>query len=484
MVGRSRVGPQRGCRVRADRPRIGLLAVRFSLFDAAMPPDFPAGRRHYAQQAAALLAEIGDVVAPGVVEDETTAAAAVAQLAEAGVDAVVFWPTMAAPPSWLDDLLDALPSVPVIVVVAQEAATVPDDYDTDQATARSLPVGAVMGTNVLARRQRPFDVVVGQLGSELTEAIGRAVRAATTAAHIRRLRLGVIGAPIDGYTDVQVTPAQLDELGVTTVDLGDQLVDAFEQVTPDDGQLLLDELADDWTASAPAPVLERGARLAVALERLVRDHQLDGGAVNCHGPRLRFDPRIGITACLGVSRCSAQGRPFACTGDIPTAVALALGRRLAGAALYCELYQLDLERDWILVANGGEGDWSYRDRARPAALLAEDHYAGAAGAGVAVSFAIPSGPATLISLSPEAGDGGRWRLVSASGTVLGSDHPTMEGPNAMFRFDGLGVADAYARWCRAGATHHAALLPGDQLDDLARVASILGIDHRSVAEDT
>lgn len=466
--------------MRAEAPRVGLLAVRFALFDAAMPPDFPASRRAYAAECARLLAEVAVVVDPGVVDDAEGAAVAAAAFTGENLDAVVFWPTMAAPPAWLDELLAALPAVPVIAVVAQESGVVPDDYDTDQATARSLPVGAVMGTNVLARRGVSFEVVVGKLGPELVERVGSVARVAAAAGAVRRLRLGVVGGPVAGYTDVEVTPDQLAELGVTTVDVADALAAEFAAADSAAAGRIIAELAVDWDLEVEADVLERSARLAVALEHVVDDHELDGGAVNCHGPRLRFGPEIGITACLGVSRCSAAGRPFACTGDVPAAVALALGRRLAGSALYCELYQLDLEHDWLLVANGGEGDWTIREVGRRGRLLPEDHYPGEAGPGVAVAFPVRRGPATLISLTPEAGPGGGWQLLSAEGEVLDSRHHHMEGPNAMFRFDGLDVADGYARWCRAGATHHAALLPGHRSAELGLLTRLLGIGHAPV----
>jgi L-arabinose isomerase len=391
---------------------------------------------------------------------------------------------MAAPPVWLDNLVTALPSLPVVVVVAQESSEVPDDYDTDQATARSLPVGAVMGTNVLARRHTVFDVVVGELGQALVARIGDTVRAAAAAAAVRRLRLGTVGEPIAGYTDVEVTAEQLAVIGITVVDVADDLDAAFAATDASDASGIPDDFDGDWSVEVDAPVLERSARLASALEYVVGAHALDGGAVNCHGPRLRFGADIGITACLAVSRCSAAGRPFACTGDIPTAIALALGRRLAGAALYCELYQLDHDRNWLLVANGGEGDWTLRDPDHPVRLLPEDHYLGEHGPGVAVAFKVRRGPATLVSLSPAAGPDGRWQLVSAAGEVLGSRHHHMEGPNAMFRFDRLAVRDGYAAWCRAGATHHAALLPGTHTTALDLVARLLDISHVAVGSET
>ena len=150
-----------------------------------------------------------------------------------------------------------------------------------------------------------------------------------------------------------------------------------------------------------------------------------------------------------------------------------------GSALYCELYQLDFPGNWVLLANGGEGDPTIRAGSSSGRLLPEDHYMGDHGPGTAVAFELLEGPATLISLTPIDHTGG-WMLVGAEGRILDSKHHAMEGPDAMFRFDSGDVAGAYARWCKAGATHHAGLLPGHHGNVLQRTAEILGIEYAAV----
>src|SRR5204862_6972309 len=101
---------------------------------------------------------------------------------------------------------------------------------------------------------------------------------------------------------------------------------------------------------------ERGIRVAAALRSLAEKYDAVCGAVNCHGPLLRRNERIGVPACLGVSVCTAAGVPLACMADVPTAVALTLGRILAGRVLYCEFYSPEPDTGMLLIANGGEGD--------------------------------------------------------------------------------------------------------------------------------
>ena len=462
--------------------RIGLLSVYFGLFDAAMPPEFRRDRTAFAGSMSERLEQFGSVVYPGVVDSDKTGKEAGRVFAEVGVDVIVFAPTMAAPPSYGWEAIRNLPHVPLVAVGAQELEEVPDDYATEEATRRSLPVGLVMFTNVLVREGRPFTTLISSLGADdLDTALSETLRAVDAAATVRNTRMLAIGAPISGYLDVEVSSEELESLGVEVIDItGSEISATFAAVDDVRTASLISDLRERFDGSAvDDPTLERSARLALAMDGLCRTHEATAGAVNCHGDTLRWNPGVGITACLGVALCTQEGRPFACTGDIPTGIALALGKKIAGSALYCELYQLDFPGNWILVANGGEGDLSIRAPSSTVRLLPEDHYLGDHGPGTAVAFELPEGPATLISLTPVNHTGG-WVLAGAEGRILDSKHHAMEGPNGMFRFGSGDVAGAYARWCEAGATHHAGLLPGHHGDVLARTAEILGITYTAV----
>ena len=462
--------------------RIGLLAVYFGLFDAAMPPEFRIERTAYAEQIQELLAQHGAVTYPGVVDSDEAGRRAAAAFASSDVEVLVFAPTMAAPPSYAWEAIRDLDTVPVLALAAQEIETIPDDYDTEEATRRSLPVGFAMLTNVLVREERPFVTVVGRVGSEdLDTALEASLRSAAAAAAVRGSRLLSIGGPIDGYLDIEASSAALARIGVDVVDVSASDIGA-EFAAVDEAAVVesVTSLRARFDATAmDEETLTRSARLAIAMDQLCSRHGATGGAVNCHGNVLRWNPDVGITACLGVSQCTENGVPFACTGDIPTAVALLLGKRLAGAALYCELYQLDLPGDWVLVANGGEGDPTIRAAKSSVRLLPEHHYAGDRGPGTALAFELPEGPATLISLTP-INTTGRWTLVGAEGAIVGSRHRAMEGPNGMFRFSSGAVADGFAGWCAAGATHHAAVLPGHRGEALQQASLLLDIDYAAV----
>ena len=458
------------------RPRIGLVTVRFTLFDAQMGPDFPARMHAHAARSRDVLGAVAEVVAPPLIEDEPGAAAAGAMLAAERLDAVVFAPAMAAPPTYAARALADV-DAPIVIWNAPSIRRLPDDLHQDEATVHSTSVGAVMFGNVLVREGRPAPVVTAGHDDPVALArLERVVRAVATAGSLRGSTVLRVGDPIPGYLDVEATGTQLARLGVTehALDRADW-ESRVAAITDGDATTALDALraSGGWDGDG-GPGAQRSAAVAVALERSMRAVGAVAGTVNCHGPWFRTSEAVGIPACLAVVREATEGRPVSCTGDQPTALALLLARRLAGAALYCECYTPELDTGLVLVAAGGEGDPAWADPAEPRVLEANDHYPGARGEGTSAAFALRRGPATLLSLSPTAAG---WVLAWATGDIEESRYRDMRGPNGMFRFDSGPGDEAIARWISSGATHHNALAPGRLDVEIPALAAALGIEH-------
>src|SRR3954452_16342322 len=81
------------------RGRVGLVSMRFTLFDAQMPPDFRVRQEQAVARLAALLGQEFEVVETGLLQSDEEARRANELLRSSGLDAVVLAPAMAAPPS-------------------------------------------------------------------------------------------------------------------------------------------------------------------------------------------------------------------------------------------------------------------------------------------------------------------------------------------------------------------------------------------------
>src|SRR5579871_2724754 len=317
------------------RLRIGLLCARFTLFDPQMPPEFPARMREAAAGYHAWLQQRFETVYPGLVESSVDAEQAGKLLASERLDLLVIAPTMAVPPGLLQPAISAT-SAPVLLWNCLNRDALGTHLTQAQATEQTTTVGCVMISNALQRSGRRAVVVTTVADdAESFRRLERTATALATAGSLRGRNLLRLGAPIDGYTDVESSEMDLERLG-----LRECVVSHAELAAA-----MRDKLAAD-----------RDQRLAAALAHLADAYAVLGGTVNCHSDLLRWNPEVGITACLGVARLTESGRPFSCTGDQPAAIALYLMRCIAGAALYCEAYAPEPSSGSLLLVAGGEAD--------------------------------------------------------------------------------------------------------------------------------
>jgi L-arabinose isomerase len=456
------------------RPTVGLACAYFAMFDAQMPPDWRVRQAAVAERSAQELGAHFDVVAPGLIASPQDAAAANARFRQTGVDCVVLAPTMAAPPSLGELVLEGL-DVPVVVWNAQRFSRLGSDLDQVQAHVHTTLLGSVMHANALRRRGAPFLVVT--TSPDDPAGPGRLARAVRAACVVRALRSGPvlrIGRPIEGYVDVDVTADQLAGLGLALRDLdGAALADEMDAV---------EEPALTAVGARAREVLgdegdPRSLRLAAALHRVVERERPACAAVNCHSAEVRGSDRVGITACLGVSLCTAAGLGVACTGDAPTALAVAIALGLTGRGQYCEPYAVGLEAGTLLLGSAGEGDPGWA-RQGTLTVVANEHYPGVAGAGASLSYGFEPGPATLLSLSPV--DEG-WTMAWLEGAIVDEWHPRMAAPNGVLRIEG-DPRSTLDRWIASGATHHGALAAGHVGASLRDVCRLLGIDGVDAGE--
>jgi L-arabinose isomerase len=458
--------------------RIAFLSAYFGMYDDVMPAGFREHQLTSAAHSRAVLSAEFDVVDLGMIATEAEGRAAGELLRATPVDAIVYAPTMVAPPAWPLQVL-AGRGAPVIIWNAVQVLGLEAELDHPHATINTTQVGCLMLANVL-RRQRRWSFTV--TGSPLRDAdnskVLLAVRAAATAGSLLRAVALRIGEAIPGYDDVMTSPAELAAIGVTERTVQRPELDAaFDAVDDASAQHLLDELKrrPHWHVGEDENA-QASARLALALEALCVRHGATCGTINCHGDLFRNNPNIGIAACLGMSLMGERGIPLSCTGDLPAGLAMAVAERLSGRALYCETYTPDLTRGTMLIASGGDGDprWADHEGIR---TIANAYYSGKRGAGTGVTFRLAPGPATLISMSPA---GAGWRLIWATGEVTEDGYDGLDGPNGMFRFDRGPIEDAASAWIASGATHHHALAGGRLDTELRIVAAAAGFEAVAV----
>jgi L-arabinose isomerase len=465
--------------ISTERPRIGLAVPYNTFWEASVPFDLRADREGLADRAQTALEPHAEVAVRGTVASVEDGVALGRRLREADVEALLVLQTLAVMPAYMRAALEQVPELPVVVWTVHRERRIPPDFDHSGITSEGATVGTPMLTNVLVRSGRPFRLVVGLVDDpETVSAAAEALRGGAVATQLRRARVGRVGPVFQGYDCVDADDDRLRAAtGIEPVRIESaELLELYLAVAPERIAELECETRElyDVDPGAEGDGLERSLRAACALEDLVEQHRLDAGAINCHVPELRFGAEFGIAPCFALGRQTSRGVPWACAGDVVTAVAMLTLKLLGGAAQYHELESLDYDTGELVVASSGEHDLAFAGE-RPR-LIRNGWYDSDPHCGACACFGAPAGAATLVGFTELDAPVPGYRFVVAPGEFTGTAWPAVGTPYAAFRFGSGPATEAWTRWCEAGANHHSAATPGDFAGAVEDVARFLGVE--------
>ena len=234
---------------------------------------------------------------------------------------------------------------------------------------------------------------------------------------------------------------------------------------------LADAGNDPIAAEITPEVFSWSARVAVGLDRLVADFELDALTYYYRGVGGNVAERISSALITGNSLLTARGVPAAGEGDLKTNVAMLLLDRLGAGGSYTEFYGLDFDDGFILMGHDGPGHLAIAD-GRPVARALR-LYHGKAGAGLSIEMKVRLGPVTILGLTQTAD--GRLKLLAAEGESIAGPTFRIGNTNTRIRFSRR-PAEFFDDWCGQGPTHHVALGIGHQVGRLRKVAALLGLE--------
>ena len=312
---------------------------------------------------------------------------------------------------------------------------------------------------------------------------------ATRAVHdLRAARIGFLGhtypGMLDLYSDFTQVHAQtgahvevleIDDL-VARVESADAA--AIERKRDEIREVfeLADAGSDPISAEITPEIFDWSARVAVGLDRLVADFELNGLTYYYRGVGDNIAERVSAGLIVGNSLLTARGVPAAGEGDLKTNVAMLLLDRLGAGGSYTEFYGLDFDEQFILMGHDGPGHLAIAD-GRPVAR-ALGLYHGKAGAGLSIEMNVRLGPVTILGVTQTVD--GRLKLLAAEGESVAGPTCRIGNTNSRIRF-GREPAPFFDDWCAQGPTHHVALGIGHHVERVRKVAALLDLELAVVA---
>jgi len=462
------------------KTRIGLVAGGLGTYWPQFPgllPQLQESARYVSERFEAMDAEVTDV---GFISDAQEGVVAAEKLRLADCDLIVMFLATYLTSSMVLPIAQRS-NTPILVIDLQPTEKMDHaNFDTGMwlAYCGQCPVPEV--GNVFRRAGIPFRSVSGWLRQESAwERISQWIRAAHIRAALRHARHGLMGHVYPGMLDVSTDLTLLPTTFGSHVEVleFDDLRQRVERVTDAETSARMDLARQIFTLddTVKEDDFAWGAKVSVALDRLVDDFDLDSLAYYHRGLDGEQHERLGAGMILGASLLTARGIPATGEYELRTTVAQLATQVIGAGGSFTEIQALNFEDN--VVEMGHDGPAHLAVSSRDPLLRGLGIYHGKRGWGVSVEFDVQPGPVTLLGLGQDRD--GALAFVASEGTVVPG--PLLAIGNTTSRVDfgrdpGLWVDD----WSATGIGHHWSLSLGHRAADYKAAASLLGIDFRQV----
>lgn len=330
--------------------------------------------------------------------------------------------------------------------------------------------------NVFKRASVPFYQVTGMLHNDPVawDQIREWIEAANVAHKMAHNRLGVMGnyysGMLDIYSDLTLQCAtfggHIEVIEVDELSALKQLVEDSEVET----MLVEFNSVFDIQSDCSQEELVRAAKTAVALNKLVAQHDLGSMAYYHKGTGNPLNEDAMSSVILGNSLLTARGIPVAGEYEIKNAQAMKIMDSFGAGGSFTEYYAMDFNDDVVLMGHDGPGHIAISEgktKVRPLYV-----YHGKVGNGLSVEMSVRYGAVTLLSVV-ETVEGKVLFLVAEGESVAG---PILEigNTNSRYKFP-IGARRFVEEWNNQGPAHHCAVGVGHIASKIKKLAELLNI---------
>ena len=467
-------------RITPRKTRIGLVSGGLGAYWPQFPellPQLQASARRVSERLSALDYEVVDV---GFISDAQEGAAAAEKLRAADCDLIIGFLTTYMTATMLVPVAQRSGSPVLLLNLQPTEAMDHATFDTGAWLAYCGACPLPEMANAFERCGIDFRSVSGYLadGRAWTR-IERWIKAAGVRAAFRHGRHGLLGHLYPGMMDVSSDPTLVaSQLGghVEILEIDDLRV-RVEKVTDAETDARMALARDVFTLddSVVEEDFRWGARVSVALDRLVEDFSLDSLAYYHRGLDGEMHERVGAGLILGASLLTARGIPTCGEYELRTSLAMLVMDRLGAGGSFTELQALNFNDN--VVEMGHDGPAHLAISARKPLLRGLGVYHGKRGWGVSVEFDVNHGPVTAFGVG-QLRDG-TFRLVASEGEIVPG--PLLQIGNTTSRVDfGCDPGEWTDAWSATGIAHHWAVGTGHRVGELEAVADLLGLELRVV----
>ena len=334
--------------------------------------------------------------------------------------------------------------------------------------------------NILIRSDLPFKIVTGYLEDNATwTELNDWLDATVVMAGMREHRMGILGHYYCGMLDVYSDISQQSSSFGTHIELLEMCeLKAYRDVASDleiKKKIMEFQRKFEVVAECEETELIRAARTSVALDKLIKSHQLGSMAYYYEGYPGNDYEDIVPSVIAGNTLLTGKNIPIAGECEVKNVQAMKILSLLKAGGSFSEFYAMDFKDDVILLGHDGPAHFAMSDG--KVKLVPLPVYHGKPGKGLSIQMTVKNGPVTLLSVCE--GKEGIFLLVAEGESVPG---PVLEigNTNSRYRFS-CGVKSFMENWSKAGPSHHCAIGIGHLASKLEKTGFLLNIPVIKIA---
>jgi L-arabinose isomerase len=347
------------------------------------------------------------------------------------------------------------------------------------AYCQACPVPEI--ANVFNRCRIPFFQVTGTLENDPIAwgEIGEWIEAARVAHVMEHNRLGVMGNYYGGMLDIYSDLTQQCSYFGGHIEMleVEELAAMRREVNDADANRRVAEFRTsfDVQPDCPEEELQRAARTSIALDRLVKLHQLGSLAYYHKGVGSTDNEDTISSIILGTSLLTGRGVPVAGEYEVKNVQAMKIMDSFGAGGSFTEYYAVDYNDDIVLMGHDGPGHIAIAEGKTKVRPL--DVYHGKVGRGLSVEMSVKHGPVTLLSVVQTVD--GKLKLLAAQGESVAGPILEIGNTNSRYKFP-LGARRFLEEWNVQGPAHHCAVGVGHISSKLKKLGALLGMEYVQV----
>jgi L-arabinose isomerase len=329
--------------------------------------------------------------------------------------------------------------------------------------------------SVFNRTGIQYDFVTGYLQDEEAWAeIEAWTEAARVAAALRNNRLGVLGHYYGGMLDVYTDLTKQSATFGTHIEMLEmcELKKFRDAVSDSEIEEKIKEFHATFEVSSECEPdeIERAARTSVALDKLVKAHNLGAMAYYYEGETGNEYENIVTSIIAGNTLLTGKNIPVAGECEVKNAQAMKIMAEFGAGGSFSEFYLMDFKDDVVYLGHDGPAHYAIAEE--KVKLVPLPVYHGKPGKGLSIQMNVKNGPVTLLSVVE-----GKERIFLLVAEGESVDGPVLQigNTNSRYKFS-IGAKEFINHWSKQGPAHHCAIGVGHIAGKIEKLGSLLNLN--------